>query len=106
MSVASLLRGSDGRLACKAVYGFRRRSSSELDAVGARHRLGLDWVFVVVKSVGRRLSGGLFRLCRYGRPARAVVSSNLAAPSCPDHRTAALAPPRGPGNEHPTTGRQ
>jgi hypothetical protein len=53
MIVASLLRGSDGRLACKAVYGFRRRSSPELDAVGARRRLGLDCSFGVVKPVGR-----------------------------------------------------
>jgi len=41
-----------------------------LDAVGGRYRLGLDWAFVVVESVGR-LSGDLFRLRRYGPPSAA-----------------------------------
>jgi hypothetical protein len=41
MTIASCLWGSDGRLACKAIYGFRRLRS-ELDADSARHHPSLD----------------------------------------------------------------
>jgi hypothetical protein len=49
--------------------------------------------------------GGLFHLCRYGRPAPPRGGLKSSRPLYPDHRTAALAMPRGPGNEQPRTGR-
>jgi hypothetical protein len=39
--------------------------------------------------------------CRYGRPAPPVVASDLRGPSYPDHRTAARAMLRGPGDYPP-----
>ena len=51
----SLARGGrDGRLACRAIYGFRR-SGAELDAGGARHYPGRDCPFVVVTALVRLL---------------------------------------------------
>jgi hypothetical protein len=68
-----------GRLACKAVYNFRRRSSSELDAVGARRRLALDCSFVVAKPVAPQLAAS-FICAAMARSARPVVPSCSAAP--------------------------
>src|ERR1700730_14403599 len=42
--------------------------------------------------------GGLFHLCRYGRPARPVVASNLRGPIIPRPSARRPATPRGPGD--------
>ena len=47
--------------------------------------------------------GGLFHLCRYGRTARPVVASDLRGLIPPDHRAAACAMPRGPGDCPPAS---
>jgi hypothetical protein len=55
MIVASRLWGSDGRLACKALYGIQR-PGSELDAGSAGCHPSLDCRFVVVTPDKGRLS--------------------------------------------------
>jgi hypothetical protein len=81
MIVASRRWGSDGRLCCKAFYGFRRYRS-ELDADRARHHRGLDCHFVVVTPLADQ--GNLFANCDLTRSVRLLRRNSDVPHPLPD----------------------